>query len=78
MRSRDRPRPDDLSEGGTLLIVQDRNAPGRFAGCKTIGAFRVERSTQSRTICSVTPATFAASLRLPPSKINAIASRRRT
>jgi hypothetical protein len=42
MRSRDRPRLDDLSEAGTLLVVQDRNASGRFAGCKTIGAVRVE------------------------------------
>lgn len=78
IRSRDRTCLDDLSKADTLFVVQDRCAPGRFARCQTIGSICVEAQDQSRTICNVTPPNFAASLRLPPSRINATASNRRT
>jgi hypothetical protein len=81
MRRRDRPRLNDISQAGTLLVVQDRCAPRRFARRQPMRAPCVEAQdpvADDLTICSITPATFAASLRLPPSRINAIASSRRT
>ncbi len=42
------------------------------------GPSALKRSTQSRTICKVTPPALAASLRLPPSRITASDSKHRT
>jgi len=42
MRRSDRACLDNPGQTSTLLVVQDRCAPGRFAGCQTIGSIRVE------------------------------------
>jgi len=72
------PGLDNRGKRGALLAVQDRATPRCLARRQTIGPAFVEPQTQSRTISRVTPAILAASLRLPPSRISAIANSRRT
>src|ERR1700747_252992 len=52
--------------------------PGALRGLSPSGPSALNRITQSRTIWSVTPPIFAASLRLMPSRIEASANSRRT
>lgn len=52
--------------------------PGALRAASPLGPSALNRGTRSRRICSVTPAAFAASLRLPPSRISATANSRQT
>ncbi len=80
----DRPRRDDLIQRAAVSVMEDRLRARRLAGRQACRPLRVEaqhppeRRRRARTICRVTPPTTVASLRLPPSRIVAIASNRRT
>jgi hypothetical protein len=52
--------------------------PAALRSIRRSGPSALKRSTQSRTICSPTPPNRAASVRVPPSRMTASASRRRT
>src|SRR5688572_32682118 len=73
---RDRTLIDDGLQGFSLLAIEPRSGAGRSAGQQALGSRALKRSTQSRTICSVTQPIWAASVRDAPSKIAATANKR--
>ena len=72
---------DRREEAHSLAVVLDGlDAEGRgdVRLASPAGPASLKRNTQSHTICRVTPATLAASLLLPQSRITAKAINRRT
>jgi hypothetical protein len=64
---RDRTALDDRGQRGAMLIVSRGGCPGALRSIRPSGPCALNFSTQSRTICSVTPPIFAASVRVAPS-----------
>ena len=62
-----RTRLDRRGERRAMLRLQERRLARRLAVDQPGGPSALNRSTQSRTICRVTPPTRAASVREPPS-----------
>ena len=67
MHGRDRAALEYRGERDAVRAVQTRRLSGRLAINQPFRPLGVELITQSRTIWSVTPPTFAASVRLAPS-----------
>ena len=64
---RDRALSTTGAQGRRCASVSRGGLARRLAVDQALGPLGVERSTQSRTICSVTPPIRAASVREPPS-----------
>ena len=64
---RDRALVDDTLQSLTLLVVEKRTGTWRLPVTRPSGPLMLKRSTQSRTICSVTQPIRAASVREAPS-----------
>ncbi len=63
---RDRTALDDRGQRGAMLTLQSRRLSRSLAVDRSSGPCALNFSTQSRTICSVTPPIFAASVRVAP------------
>ena len=64
---RDRALVDNTLQGLTLGLLRSGLAPGALPVTRPAGPLVLKRSTQSRTICSVTQPIRAASVREAPS-----------
>jgi len=58
---------DRLDQRRTMRRIQKRWLPGAFRSIKPSAPAALNFTTQSRTICNVTPPVRAASVRLEPS-----------
>ena len=67
MHGRDRAALEYRGERGAVGAVQTRRLSGRLQSISPSGPWALNFITQSRTIWSVTPPIFAASVRLAPS-----------
>ena len=62
-----RPTLDDRGKRRPVRVIEPGRLPGALRSMRPSGPCALNFSTQSRTICSVTPPILAASVRVAPS-----------